>query len=532
MQTGGGGPILSIDGLTVSLPSWGDRAEAVSDVSFQVSAHEIFCLVGESGSGKSVIARSILGLLPPKRLVPTAGRIRFMGEDLLAVSAKRLRAIRGKQIGMIFQDPMTALNPLMTIGQQIDELLAAHENKAKAQRRAQALDMLDAVHLPNSPRIYDAYPHEMSGGQRQRAMIALALILRPKLLIADEPTTALDVTTQSQVLHLIRELQAEQGSSVLFITHDFGVVSELAHRVGVLRHGKMVEQGAALDVLTAPRMDYTKELLASVPQFRPRRADPAKARAQSQIEISGLRKLYGRTPALDGINLSLRRGSTLGIVGESGSGKSTLGRAIARLIDVDDGVIKLDGDDITRLSRSRMRPYRAKMQVVFQDPYSSLNPKRTVGDLITQGPLLCGVPRRQAEADMRELLKIVGLRPEAEQRFPHEFSGGQRQRVGIARALAMKPEILIADEPVSALDVTVQKQVLDLLERIQNQMQLTMIFITHDLRVASQICDRLIVMKSGKIVEEGDAADVFGNPKDEYTMALLAAMPAMPAPAA
>ena len=317
------GPILSIDGLTVSLPLWGDRAEAVSDVSLQVSTNEIFCLVGESGSGKSVIARSILGLLPPKRLVPTAGSVRFLGQDLLKVSEKRLRAIRGKQIGMIFQDPMTALNPLMTIGQQIDELLVEHDGRTKAQRRAQALDMLGSVHMPNPARIYDAYPHEMSGGQRQRAMIALALVLRPKLIIADEPTTALDVTTQAQVLHLIRELQAEQGSSVLFITHDFGVVTELAHRVGVLRYGKMVEQGAARDILTAPRMDYTKELLASVPRFRPRRADPAKALAKSQIEISGLRKAYGRTPALDGIDLSLRRGSTLGVVGESGSGKST-----------------------------------------------------------------------------------------------------------------------------------------------------------------------------------------------------------------
>jgi len=521
---------LRIRDLSVTLPSWGDRAHAVSGVSFSIGPNQVFCLVGESGSGKSVIARSILGLLPPNKLVPTGLGIEFFGEDLLRATPERLRAIRGRDIGMIFQDPMTALNPLMTIGQQIDELLVEHGEEARSARRKRILEMLDSVHLPNPERIYKAYPHELSGGQRQRAMIAQALILEPKLLIADEPTTALDVTTQAQILKLIRELQQKRATSILFITHDFGVVAEIADRVGVMRQGEMVEEGAAQEVLRQPKESYTQQLLASVPEFRPRRPDPTKEQGRPQVEVKDLRKSYGNTHALDGINMTLRRGSTLGVVGESGSGKSTLGRAIARLINVDDGRIQLDGDDITRLSRRQLRPYRSKMQVVFQDPFSSLNPRRTVGDLITQGPILNGVSREQAYAEMQELLKIVGLRPEAQDRYPHEFSGGQRQRVGIARALAMKPEFLIADEPVSALDVTVQKQVLDLLERIQRDMNLTMFFITHDLRVASQICDRLIVMMQGRIVEEGATADVFLQPKAEYTKALLAAMPEIKKP--
>lgn len=525
--TGPAAPPLAIRSLSVALPVWGDRKDAVSGVSFEVERDQIFCLVGESGSGKSVIARSILGLLPSNRLVPGGDGIDFFGENLLLAPPARMRAIRGREIGMIFQDPMTALNPLMTIGQQIDELLVAHGVKSKADRRSRIMGMLDGVHLPNPERIFKAFPHEMSGGQRQRAMIAQALILEPKLLIADEPTTALDVTTQAQVLKLIRELQQSRSTSVLFITHDFGVVAEIADRVGVMCQGKMVEEGLAKDVLGRPREAYTKQLLASVPEFRPRRPDPRRESSATQVAVKDLRKSYGPTHALNNVSLKISRGSTLGVVGESGSGKSTLGRAIARLIDIDEGQILINGDDITNLTRGEMRPFRSKMQVIFQDPFSSLNPRRTVGDLISQGAILNGTSERQALTEMRELLNIVGLRPEAEGRYPHEFSGGQRQRVGIARALAMKPEFLIADEPVSALDVTVQKQVLDLLEKIQQDMKITMFFITHDLRVASQICDRLIVMKHGKIVEEGATADVFLRPKDDYTKALLAAMPAL-----
>ncbi len=424
----------------------------------------------------------------------------------------------------------------MTIGNQIDEVFRYHTSLRRRERRERAIALLDDVHLPDPAHIVDSYPHELSGGQRQRAMIAMALALDPKILIADEPTTALDVTTQAQILKLIKELQAGHNTGVLFITHDFGVVADIADRVAVMQHGRLVEMGTAEKVLNAPEHSYTQTLIAAVPSLVPRAARLSSN--EPILKVEGLQKTYRsgggflgfggkerRVVAADDVTFELRRGETLGIVGESGSGKSTVARCIVRLNDADGGRIVLEDVDLRPLGRAAMRPFRAKIQMVFQDPFASLNPRTKVGRIIAQGPLIQGVSAREAEARARELLAIVGLDERAYNRFPHEFSGGQRQRIGVARALANNPEVLIADEPVSALDVSIQAQILELLDEIRERMSLSMIFITHDLRVAAQVCDRIAVMRRGVVVETGPTADLFASPKDTYTKELLAAVP-------
>ncbi len=527
--------LLEIDGLTVALPAWADRPHAVRDLSLRLGRNEILCVVGESGSGKSVMARSVMRLLPEPQLRAVAGRILFEGEDLLRASPGRMREIRGGRIAMIFQEPMTALNPLMPIGRQIEEVVEVHLDAARAERRERILKVLADVRLPDPERILHAYPHQLSGGQRQRAMIAMALVLEPAILIADEPTTALDVTTQAQILNLIKELQAEHRTGILFITHDFGVVAEIADRVAVMREGELVEIGRAGDVLDAPRHVYTKSLIAAVPGLEPRRTR-APEDAPVALDVRGLEKRYGsrggffgrgarKVHAVRSVTLALGRGETLGLVGESGSGKSTLARCIVRLTDADGGKVMLGDIDLMSLSRRRLRPYRKRIQMVFQDPFGSLNPRLKVARLIAQGPMVHGAAEAEALALARELLDLVGLDPRAGDRFPHEFSGGQRQRIGIARALALRPEILVADEPVSALDVSVQAQVLRLLADVRDRFRLAMLFITHDLRVAAQVCDRVAVMRHGEIVEIGPTAEVFADARHPYTRELLAAVP-------
>ena len=524
--------VLSIEHLGVALPKGADRSHALSDVSLTIASNEILCVVGESGSGKSMMANAIMRLLPNEVTID-GGRVIFEGKDLASIDVAAMRRVRGAGIAMIFQEPMTALNPLRTIGDQIAEMFSIHTELSKAEIAEKVLALLADVRIPDPKVAAKAYPHELSGGQRQRAMIAMALALDPKLLIADEPTTALDVTTQAQILKLIRDLQQRRKAAVLFITHDFGVVAEIADRVVVMQHGVIVEQGKATDVLNHPEHAYTKQLIAAVP---PLKAPPPRALSSENIlTISGVSKTYrtggflGRgarvTPAVKDVTLNLPKGATLGIVGESGSGKSTLARCLVRLIDPDGGAIVLEGKDWAKLSREEVRRETRHIQMVFQDPFASLNPRRKAAELVAQGPIVHGTPRAEALAYARELFALVGLDPSAGDRFPHEFSGGQRQRIGLARALALKPDVLVADEPVSALDVSVQAQVLRLLADLRQRLGLSIVFITHDLRVAAQICDLVAVMKDGAVVEQGLAGDVFGNPQHPYTQALLASIP-------
>ena len=524
--------VLSIEHLGVRLPAGADRPRALSDVSLSIASNEILCVVGESGSGKSMMANAVMRLLPNDVNID-GGRVMFEGRDLASASVVEMRQVRGARIAMIFQEPMTALNPLRTIGDQIGEMFSIHTDLSKAEIGVRVLALLADVRIPDPKVAAKAYPHELSGGQRQRAMIAMALALDPKLLIADEPTTALDVTTQAQILKLIRDLQQRRKAAVLFITHDFGVVAEIADRVVVMQHGEIVEQGAASTVLNDPQHAYTKQLIAAVP---PLKAPPPRTLSTENIlTISGVSKTYrtggflGRgarvTPAVKNVSLVLPRGATLGIVGESGSGKSTLARCIVRLIDPDHGSILLEGHDWAKMSRENVRRETRHIQMVFQDPFASLNPRRKAAELVAQGPIVHGTPRAKAIADARDLFALVGLDPSAGDRFPHEFSGGQRQRIGLARALALKPALLVADEPVSALDVSVQAQVLKLLAELRQRLGLSIVFITHDLRVAAQICDLVAVMKDGAVVEHGLAGDVFGNPQHPYTQALLASIP-------
>ena len=528
--------VLDVSDLSIALPSGADRALAVSKVSFNIKQGEIVCLVGESGSGKSVIAQSVMGLLA-KSLPLAGGSIRLEGEEIAGAGETRLRQLRATRMSMIFQEPMTALNPVMTCGGQIDEVLRFHTGFSFSERKKKILDIVGEVSLPDPQRMVASYPHQLSGGQRQRIMIAMALVLEPALLIADEPTTALDVTTQAQILKLILSLQKKHGTGVLFITHDFGVVSEIAHRVAVLRLGELVELGTRDEVLKQPRHEYTKMLIASVPTLVPKTRPHGPSVPQHSplvLETRGLAKTYAargwfgprrEVRAAEDVSLELRRGQTLGIVGESGSGKSTVARCIVRLVDPSAGEIRIGGQDIARMRAGALRPLRRKVQIVFQDPYRSLNPRRTVGEAIIEGPLNYGVERAEALERARKLLDLVRMDDSALARYPHQFSGGQRQRICIARALAMEPELLIADEAVSALDVSVQAQVLALLDEIKSRMNLAMLFITHDLRVAAQVCDHVAVMSQGRVVEYGTASEVFGAPKHEYTQALFAAAP-------
>ena len=529
-------PLLSISDLSILLPDGADRRNAVAKVAMTLHSGETVCIVGESGSGKSLTARAIMGLLPAPHVRVGSGVIDFVGEDLTKVDYERLRNIRGSEISMIFQEPMTALNPVMTIGDQIDEIFRFHVSMPSEERQKRALGLLEDVNLPDPSRIMAAYPHELSGGQRQRSMIAMALALGPKILIADEPTTALDVTTQAQILRLIKDMQRRLGTGVLFITHDFGVVADIADRVIVMQEGLIVESGTSTQVLNKPKHKYTKSLIAAIPRLKPRKA--RKRSKEVVVETSALHKSFGggrsffgfgkkahAVDAVSDVNIELRKGETLGVVGESGSGKSTLARCIIRLIDSDTGMVKLNGVDITSLKRNEMRQHRKFIQMVFQDPFASLNPRSKVGDIISQGPMLQGIEKTKAHQRARELLDVVGLDSKAFDRFPHEFSGGQRQRIGIARALALDPDILVADEPVSALDVSIQAQILDLLDQIRKEMDLSMLFITHDLRVAAQVCDFVAVMQKGHVVEVGATNKLFTQPQHEYTKSLLDAVP-------
>jgi peptide/nickel transport system ATP-binding protein len=527
--------VLEVKDLSVALPAGAERAQAVSGVSFSVASGEMVCLVGESGSGKSVIGQSVMGLLP--KALRAAGSIRLDGEELAGMAESGLRQRRATRMSMIFQEPMTALNPVMRCGDQIDEVLRFHTGKSPHERKRKILDIIREVALPEPERIVASYPHQLSGGQRQRIMIAMALVLEPALLIADEPTTALDVTTQAQILSLIIQLQKKHGTGVLFITHDFGVVAEIAHRVAVLRLGELVELGTRDEVLKHPRHEYTKMLIGSVPTLVPKTRPHGLAtdpEAPVVLETKRLSKTYSargwfgprrEVRAVEDVTLEVRRGQTLGIVGESGSGKSTVARCIVRLVDPTSGEIRIGGTEIATMGAAALRPLRRRVQIVFQDPYRSLNPRRTVGEAIIEGPLNYGISRAEALERARKLLELVRMDASALARYPHQFSGGQRQRICIARALAMEPELLVADEAVSALDVSVQAQVLQLLEEIRMRLNLAMLFITHDLRVAAQVCDRVAVMSKGRVVEYGPVEEIFLRPKHEYTRALFEAAP-------
>ena len=528
--------VLAIKNLKIELPAWSDRPLAVDDVSLTLAQGEILCVVGESGSGKSMLGKSLMGLLPKPHVSITGGQIDFQGQNITQLDEDDWRKLRGQHIAMIFQEPMTALSPLMRIGQQIEEVMMVHTSMSPSQRRDLTMQLLNDVHLPDPDRVYSSYPHQLSGGQRQRVVIAMALALEPKLIIADEPTTALDVTTQAQILHLIKELQKKHGTAVLFITHDFGVVAEIADRVAVMQHGKLVEVGLAEQVLNAPTTAYSRQLIEAVPSLTPRIIEQTLTAQEQLLVVNSVSKTYagqkswfspskGGVKAVQNVSLKLPKQGSLAIVGESGSGKSTLARCIIGLEHNESGEINLEGQIINGMPRRELRPIRKKIQMIFQDPFSSLNPRQKVGEIISLGPMIQGVARDVAWEEARELLRRVGLRAEAADRYPHEFSGGQRQRIGIARALAVKPKLIVADEPVSALDVSVQKQVLELLDELREEMGLSLLFITHDLRVAATVCENILIMSKGEVVEQGTTAAVFENPSHPYTKSLLAAIP-------
>ncbi|MFE8101327.1 ABC transporter ATP-binding protein [Brenneria goodwinii] len=531
-------PVLQVSGLQVALPTDADRPYAIQHLDLEIAAGQTLCVVGESGSGKSVLATAIMGLIA-KELRITGGDIRLAGNTLMDsgryVSQRQLRQLRATCMGMVFQEPMTALNPVHSCGEQVDELLCAHTRWPAAERKARILVMFERVRLPDPARIYKSYPHQLSGGQRQRIVIAMALVLKPRLLICDEPTTALDVTTQAEILKLIRELQAEQGSAVLFITHDMGVVSEIADHILVMYRGEMVEQGSCEQVLQRPATDYTRSLLAAVPDITPpppRRPIgerlPPLLLGQSVSKTYISRDWLGRAKRFDALrqaSVAVHRGETVGVVGESGSGKSTFARCMIRMIEPSAGKILWGDREVQTLPESQVRALRSRVQVVFQDPNRSLNPRRTIGSSIMEGAMNFGQSRQQAHQTAAALMERINLPRASLERYPHQFSGGQRQRLAIARAIACDPQVLVADEAVSALDVSVQAQILDLLRELQRDLGLGLLFITHDLRVAAQLCDRVIVMHQGQVVEQGVTAELFRRPEHDYTRRLLAAAP-------
>lgn len=522
--------VLEIQNLNVAASG----KPIVKNVSFDVRKREIFCLVGESGSGKSVTASAVMKLLPGKALRITGGSIQLGDTSIVDSSEKAMRGIRGNRVTMVFQEPMTALNPLMRVGRQIAEIIQQHNpGMSQSHVRDRVLELLNDVHMPDPEAIIDVYPHQLSGGQRQRIVIAMAIALEPELIIADEPTTALDVTTQAQVLSLFRDLQRKHESGILFITHDFDVVREIADRVAVMQHGEIVEMGCADKIFADPQHPYTQALLAAVPHGQPK--DAELAWEQPILEVRDVSLTYGSTKglfrtgrvtqAVKNVSFSLYKGETLGLVGESGSGKSSLGRCITTAETISDGQIYFNGVDITRLKAGELVQTRRKIQMIFQDPYRSLNPRQRIRNALIEGPVEAGVARARAIDRAAELLELVRLPLNALDRYPHQFSGGQRQRISIARALAMDPELVIADEAVSALDVSVQAQVLELFEDLQKRLGFSMLFITHDLRVATQLCDRIAVMKKGEIVELNDAGELLVNPTHGYTKALFDAVP-------
>jgi microcin C transport system ATP-binding protein len=525
-------PLLDVRDLSVAFHHGGNTSVAVDRVSFEIKRGECVALVGESGSGKSVSAMSILRLLPYPTASHPSGHIRFKGHELLSMSEREIRGIRGNDISIIFQEPMTSLNPLHTIGAQIGEILQLHNGIRGSKARERTLELLTQVGIPDPETRLASYPHQLSGGQRQRVMIAMALANEPDLLIADEPTTALDVTVQAQILALLADIRQRLGMSLLFITHDLGIVRRIADTVCVMNNGKIVEQGPVEQVFTAPQHPYTKALLAAEPK-----PDPAPPRPEAPVVMSTddlkvwfpikrglLRKTVGHVKAVDGVSLKVRQGETLGVVGESGSGKTTLGLALLRLISSQGPIVFLS-KDIQGLQFKDMRPIRRDMQIVFQDPFGALSPRMSVGDIVAEGlsvhqPSLSSEDR---ETRVVKALQDVGLDPKTRFRYPHEFSGGQRQRISIARAAVLEPSFVVLDEPTSALDMLFQAQMVDLLRELQRKRDLTYLFISHDLRVVASLASHLIVMRHGKVVEEGPAAELFKNPKSDYTRALFAA---------
>ncbi|MFG1464872.1 ABC transporter ATP-binding protein [Xanthobacter sp. DSM 24535] len=525
-------PLLSVQDLSVAFRRVGGDFLAVKNVSFDVAPGETVALVGESGSGKSVTALSVLKLLPYPAASHPTGKILFKGRDLLTLPERELRGVRGNDVTMVFQEPMSSLNPLHTISQQIGEMLILHRGMGGTQVRERTLELLHEVGIPDPERRLSDYPHQLSGGQRQRVMIAMALANEPDLLIADEPTTALDVTVQAQILKLLKDLQARMGMAMLFITHDLGIVRKIADRVCVMSKGEIVEQGGAEETFLHPQHPYTQALLHAEPK-----PDPAPAAPDAKVVVSTqdlkvhfpikrgiLRRTIGYVKAVDGVTLDIHEGETLGVVGESGSGKTTLGLALLRLIS-SSGPIAFLGNRIDGLRFKQLRPLRADMQIVFQDPFGALSPRMSVEDIVGEG---LRVHQKDLDADAREqrviaALTDVGIDPESRHLYPHEFSGGQRQRISIARAMALEPSFVVLDEPTSALDMLVQAQIVDLLRGLQRRRSLTYMFISHDLRVVSALASRILVMRNGKMVEEGPAREVFQNPKEAYTKALFAA---------
>ena len=522
--------LLDVRDLSVSFRQGGKKTVAVDNVSFSIERGKTLALVGESGSGKSISALSIVRLLPPG--ANYSGHAYFAGQNMLSIDDETLRSIRGARITMVFQEPMTSLNPLHTIEYQISEILELHGMKVDAQRRERVIELLREVGIPNPANRLGAYPHQLSGGQRQRVMIAMALANKPDLLIADEPTTALDVTVQAQIIALLERLQQTYGMAILFITHDLGLVRRFADHVCVMQKGKIVEKGSVSTVFNAPQHPYTQSLLSAEPKGAPLEDDPQapvvvstdNLRVWFPIKRGFMRRTVDHVKAVDGVSLKIREGSTVGVVGESGSGKTTLALAILRLIRSDGPIVFL-GNPINQLSISQMRPLRRDMQIVFQDPYGSLSPRMSVGEIVAEG---LTVQRPELNLDQRrdivaKALTETGLDPSTMDRYPHEFSGGQRQRIAIARAIVLEPKFIVLDEPTSALDMSVQVQIIDLLRDLQRRMSLAYLFISHDLRVVKALAAYLIVMRNGQVVEEGPAREIFEHPQQEYTKALFAA---------
>jgi microcin C transport system ATP-binding protein len=524
--------LLEVKELSVVFRQGVRETLAVDRVSFDIKKGETVALVGESGSGKSVTALSVLKLLPYPAASHPSGSVRFKGQELLHLPEPQIRHVRGNDITIIFQEPMTSLNPLHTIEKQIGEILLLHQGLTGEAARARTIELLDQVGIPDPQMRFKSYPHQLSGGQRQRVMIAMALANEPDLLIADEPTTALDVTVQAQILNLLKELQRRLGMAMLFITHDLGIVRKLADTVCVMKQGKIVEQGPVERVFTAPQHAYTRALLAAEPKPDPAPVCPGAPvvietkdlKVWFPIKRGVMRRAVGYIKAVDGVSIEVRQGETLGVVGESGSGKTTLGLAILRLVS-SDGPIVFFGSTLAGLTFREMRPFRHHMQIVFQDPYGSLSPRMSISDIIEEGLWVHHPKLSRAEREQRVIRALVdvGLDPDTRFRYPHEFSGGQRQRIAVARAIVLEPTFVVLDEPTSALDMLIQAQIVDLLRALQKRRNLTYMFISHDLRVVAALACRLLVMRHGKVVEEGPAAEVFANPKSPYTRALFAA---------
>ncbi|MGC3981193.1 MAG: dipeptide ABC transporter ATP-binding protein [Steroidobacteraceae bacterium] len=521
--------LLEVSNLSVSFHTRNGVTQAVDNVSFAVAQGKTLGIVGESGSGKSVCCYALLGLIPspPGRI--DSGRALFAGRDLLQCSNTELRAIRGNKIAMIFQDPMTSLNPYLTVGEQMIEPLLYHRAQSRAQARKRAIELLEEVGIRDPATSIDAYPHQFSGGMRQRVMIAMALISEPQLLIADEPTTALDVTVQRQILELINALRVKHNLAVIFISHDLSVIAGLADEVLVMQAGRMVEQDSVQAVFAAPKQEYTRKLLAAIP----RGAKPTTNHSSHEpllvvkdLVTSFSTRNHEQLLAVNEVSFDLQRGEVLGLVGESGSGKSTLGRSVLNLVSPRSGSVQFDGIELVGKSSRQMKPLRRRMQMIFQDPYASLNPRMTIYDTLSEPMLLHGiVTRKEVDQAVMQLMDDVGLARAYVRKYPHEFSGGQRQRIAIGRAIATKPEFVIADEPVSALDVTIQKQILELLLALVEKHRLSMLFISHDLAVVRYLCDRVMVMRQGKLIESGATETLWSTPTQDYTRSLLAASP-------